>query len=148
MGKVVVFTEPKTIGFESYEDQHLKSNEVRLQTLYSGISAGTELTGYRGSNPYLHKQWDPARKLFIPAEQPTLTYPVSGCGYEKVGEVIELGSEVQDVATGDVIFETWENALQVVLDFTKTGKEVTWYRGRSMICMLMASQSISHHQCR
>jgi 2-desacetyl-2-hydroxyethyl bacteriochlorophyllide A dehydrogenase len=107
MGKVVVFTEPKIVGFELYEDRPLKSNEVRLRTLYSGISAGTELTAYRGSNPYLHKQWDPPRKLFMPAEQPTLTYPVSGWGYEEVGEVIELGSEVKDVSIGDVIFGTW-----------------------------------------
>ena len=107
MGKVVVFTEPKTVGFETYEDRSLHSHEVRLRTLYSGISAGTELTAYRGSNPYLHKQWDPERKLFIPAEQPTLTYPVSGWGYEEVGEVIEVGSEVQDVSIGDVVFGTW-----------------------------------------
>src|SRR5215207_11333958 len=76
MGRVVVFTEPKTVGFESYDDPPLKPHEVRLRTLYSGISAGTELTAYRGSNPYLHKQWDSGRKLFIPAEQPSLTYPV------------------------------------------------------------------------
>ena len=107
MGKVVVFTEPRTVGFESYDDAALKPNGVRLRTLYSGISAGTELTAYRGSNPYLHKQWDPARKFFIPAEQPSLTYPVSGWGYEEVGEVIELGSEVQDVSIGDIIFGTW-----------------------------------------
>ena len=53
MGKVVVFTQPGTIGFESYDDLPLKPHEVRLRTLYSGISAGTELTAYRGSNPYL-----------------------------------------------------------------------------------------------
>jgi len=107
MGKVVVFTEPRTVGFESYEDRSLQSHEVRLRSLYSGISAGTELTAYRGSNPYLHKQWDPSRKLFIPAEQPTLTYPVSGWGYEEVGEVVELGSDVSDVSIGEVIFGTW-----------------------------------------
>jgi len=106
MGKVLVFTQPRTVGFESYEDRPLKPREVRLRTLYSGISAGTELTAYRGSNPYLHKQWDPSRKLFIPAQQPSLTYPVSGWGYEEVGEVVELGSEVQAVSIGDVIFGT------------------------------------------
>ena len=92
MGKVVVFTNPKTVDFELYDDRPLESHEVRLQTLYSGISAGTELTAYRGSNPYLHKQWDPTLKLFIPGDQTSLTYPVSGWGYEEVGEVIELGS--------------------------------------------------------
>ena len=107
MGKVVVFTHPRTVGFESYDDQPLKPHEVRLRTLYSGISAGTELTAYRGSNPYLHKQWDSSRKLFIPAQQPTLEYPLSGWGYEEVGKVVELGSEVQDVSIGDIIFGTW-----------------------------------------
>src|SRR5919106_3154670 len=107
MGKVVVFTQPRSVGFESDDDPPLQSNEVRLRTLYSGISAGTELTAYRGSNPYLHKQWDSTRKLFIPAEQTALTFPVSGWGYEEVGEVVELGSEVQDVSIGDVIFGTW-----------------------------------------
>ena len=72
MGKVVVFTAPRRVGFESDEDRPLNPHEVRLRTLYSGISAGTELTAYRGSNPYLHKLWDPTRKLFVPAEQPSL----------------------------------------------------------------------------
>jgi 2-desacetyl-2-hydroxyethyl bacteriochlorophyllide A dehydrogenase len=116
MGKVVVFTQPRTVGFESYDDPPLKPHEVRLHTLYSGISAGTELTAYRGSNPYLHKQWDPSRKLFVPAEQPTLTYPVSGWGYEEVGEVVELGSEVQNVSIGDVIFGTWGHRTHHIVE--------------------------------
>jgi len=116
MGKVVVFTQPRTIGFESYDDQPLKPHEVRLRTLYSGISAGTELTAYRGSNPYLHKQWDPSRKLFIPAEQPTLEYPLSGWGYEEVGKVIELGSEVRDVSIGDTIFGTWGHRTHHIVE--------------------------------
>ena len=118
MGKVVVFTQPGTIGFESYDDLPLKPHEVRLRTLYSGISAGTELTAYRGSNPYLHKQWDATRKLFIPAEQPTLTYPVIGWGYEEVGEVVELGSEVHDVAIGDFIFGTWGHRTHHIVEDT------------------------------
>src|SRR5688572_12377685 len=116
MGKVLVFTQPKTIGFESYDDLPLKPHEVRLHTLYSGISAGTELTAYRGSNPYLHKQWDSTRKLFIPTEQPALTYPVSGWGYEEVGEVIELGSEVPSVSVGDVIFGTWGHRTHHIIE--------------------------------
>jgi 2-desacetyl-2-hydroxyethyl bacteriochlorophyllide A dehydrogenase len=107
MGNVLVFTQPRTVGFKSYENPPLRPHEVRLRTLYSGISAGTELTAYRGSNPYLHKQWDSTRKLFVPAEQPALTYPVSGWGYEEVGEVVELGSEVQSVSIGDIIFGVW-----------------------------------------
>jgi 2-desacetyl-2-hydroxyethyl bacteriochlorophyllide A dehydrogenase len=116
MGKVVVFNAPRTVGFETYENRPLEPHEVRLRTLYSGISAGTELTAYRGSNPYLHKQWDPARKLFTPAEQPSLSYPVSGWGYEEVGEVIELGSGVHDVAIGDVIYGTWGHRTHHIVE--------------------------------
>jgi 2-desacetyl-2-hydroxyethyl bacteriochlorophyllide A dehydrogenase len=116
MGSVVVFTQPRTVEFESYEDRPLEPKEVRLRTLYSGISAGTELTAYRGSNPYLHKQWDASRKLFIPAEQPTLTYPVSGWGYEEVGEVIELGSDVQHLSLGDIIFGTWGHRTHHIVE--------------------------------
>ena len=116
MGKVVVFTNPKTVDFELYDDRPLESHEVRLKTLYSGISAGTELTAYRGSNPYLHKQWDSTRKLFIPGDQTSLTYPVSGWGYEEVGEVIELGSEVKDVSISDVIFGTWGHRTHHIVE--------------------------------
>lgn len=116
MGKVVVFTKPRTIGFESFDDRPLEPHELRLRTLYSGISAGTELTAYRGSNPYLHKRWDASRKLFVPTEQPALTYPVSGWGYEEVGEVIELGSEVRTVTMGDVIFGTWGHRTHHIVE--------------------------------
>ena len=116
MGKVVVFTNPKTVDFELYDDRPLEPHEVRLQTLYSGISAGTELTAYRGSNPYLHKQWDPTRKLFIPGDQTSLTYPVSGWGYEEVGEVIELGSDVRDASIGDIIFGTWGHRTHHIVE--------------------------------
>lgn len=107
MGQVLVFQQPRQITFEEEAERPLAANEVRLQTLYSGISAGTELTAYRGSNPYLHKQWDEGRRLFVPAEQTSLTYPVRGWGYEEVGRIIEVGDEVDDLAVGWRIFGTW-----------------------------------------
>lgn len=116
MGEVVVFTQPRTVGFESFEDVPLGPQEVRLRTLYSGISAGTELTAYRGSNPYLHKRWDASRKLFVPAEQSALSYPVSGWGYEEVGEVIELGSEVRAISIGDIVYGTWGHRTHHVVE--------------------------------
>ena len=116
MSDVLVFTQPRTIDYEFIEDRPLAANEVRLRTLYSGISAGTELTAYRGSNPYLHKRWDAPRKLFVPSEQPELTYPVRGWGYEEVGEVIEVGNEVQSVRLGDVIYGTWGHRTHQVVD--------------------------------
>ena len=107
MGKMVVFTKPRTVGFESFEDLPLEPHEVRLRTLFSGISAGTELTAYRGSNPYLSKQWDPKSRLFLASEAPSQPYPLSGWGYEEVGEVIEVHPEVTSLKVGDIVYGTW-----------------------------------------
>ena len=66
---------------------------VRVRTWYSGISAGTELTAYRGSNPYLTRTWDADRRLFVDGA-PTFAYPVEGWGYSEVGEVVEVADDV------------------------------------------------------
>jgi threonine dehydrogenase-like Zn-dependent dehydrogenase len=107
MGQMVVFTQPKTVGIEEYADPPLGPGEVRLRTLYSGISAGTELTAYRGSNPYVHKQWDSGRRLFVAAEMPSQPYPLRGWGYEECGEVVEVGPAVSQVRLGDIVYGTW-----------------------------------------
>ena len=79
---------------------------MRIATLFSGISAGTELTAYRGSNPYLSKQWDEAHRLFVDGSTSS-AIPVDGWGYEEVGEVVELGSAVDDLKVGTRIWGTW-----------------------------------------
>ena len=107
MAKVVAFTQPRRVELVAYEEEPLEPQQVRLRTMYSGISAGTELTAYRGSNPYLHKRWDAGRKLFVPSDTPELQYPVSGWGYEEVGEVVEVGDAVEGVEVGSVVYGTW-----------------------------------------
>lgn len=106
MGRIVTFEGPKEVGIREYEDPGLGPREVRLRTLYSGISAGTEMTGYRGSNPYLSKRYDADRRLFVEGNV-TLEYPIEGWGYEEVGEVSEVGPEVTKVRPGEVVWGTW-----------------------------------------
>ncbi len=107
MGKVVAFLQPKTVDLLDEPERPLGAKEVRLRTLYSGISAGTELTAYRGTNPYVHKRWDAEHRLFRPSDTPSNQYPMLGWGYEEVGEVVELGPEVEGVRQGDRVFGTW-----------------------------------------
>ena len=114
MGRVVTFEGPREVGIRQYEERPLEPNEVRLRTLYSGISAGTELTAYRGSNPYLTATWDPTARLFR-AGAPTFSYPVAGWGYEEVGEVAEVGPEVSFVRPGEVVWGTWGHKSTTVV---------------------------------
>jgi threonine dehydrogenase-like Zn-dependent dehydrogenase len=115
MSEVLVFTQPRKIDFEHLEDRPLQAKEIRVRTLYSGISAGTELTAYRGSNPYLSKEWDSKNRLFRSSNSPSQPYPLSGWGYEEVGEVIEPGPDVTSLKVGDIVYGTWGHRTQHIL---------------------------------
>ncbi len=54
----LVLTEPRQLDFEPVAHRPLKPDEVRLRTLYSGVSAGTELSQYRGTSPFMNRRWD------------------------------------------------------------------------------------------
>lgn len=80
--------------------------EVLVSTMYSGISAGTELTAFTGTNPYLHRRWDAGRRLFVEGEA-ALAYPLRGWGYEEVGRVTEVGPGVDRDLIGMVVWGIW-----------------------------------------
>jgi threonine dehydrogenase-like Zn-dependent dehydrogenase len=111
---VLQLIEPHKLEWVARQARALEPFEVRIRTLYSGISAGTELTQYRGTNPYLEKRWDASRKLFVTGS-PGQTYPLEGFGYEQVGEVTELGSGVTKLRIGQVVWGSWNHRTQAVL---------------------------------
>ncbi len=104
---------PGRIGQEPHEPQPLGPSEVRIRTLFSGISAGTEMTAFLGTSPFLDRRWDPARRLFEPGES-SWTYPMPAMGYEEVGEVTEVGPAVARVAPGDIVWGTWRHRTEHV----------------------------------
>jgi 2-desacetyl-2-hydroxyethyl bacteriochlorophyllide A dehydrogenase len=113
MARMVSFTAPGVAEVVDEESRPLAADEVRISTLYSGISAGTELTAYRGSNPYLNKKWDEQRRLFVDGST-SFEYPVNGWGYEEVGEVSEIGADVDSVAVGDIVWGTWGHRTETI----------------------------------
>jgi len=111
---VVQFSSPKQVELVECPEQELLPGTVRVRTWYSGISAGTELTAYRGTNPYVSKQWDAERRLFVEGP-PSFAYPVSGWGYSEVGEVVEVATDVTEPAVGDVVYGIWGHRSDAVL---------------------------------
>ncbi|MCC8246232.1 zinc-dependent alcohol dehydrogenase [Saccharothrix luteola] len=114
MGTVVRLDAPGCVSITEEPDPPLHATGVRLRTLYSGISAGTELTQYRGTNAHVVKTWDPGARLFVPG-RPAVAYPAV-VGYEEVGEVVEVGGGVTAVRPGQVVWGVWGHRSTTVVE--------------------------------
>lgn len=73
------------------------------RTLYSGLSAGTELSFFKGTNPFLSARWDTELGLFQPGGQ--TGYPVRKLGYMEVATV--AASRTAGVAEGAIVAMTY-----------------------------------------
>jgi 2-desacetyl-2-hydroxyethyl bacteriochlorophyllide A dehydrogenase len=114
MAYLIELAAPRVVKVRDYPTPEPNAGEVRVATHYSGISAGTELATYRGTNPYLEKLWDPEAELFLPGES-TFHYPVSAWGYSEVGEIEALGPEVTGFRPGEVVWGMWGHRSHAVL---------------------------------
>ncbi len=106
MGQLVRLEAPRQVAIVDYDDPLLEADGVRVATLLSGISAGTELTSYSGTNPHSRKQWNTERRMFMDGER-TQAYPIDNWGYEEVGRVVEVGPQATGVAVGDLVCGSW-----------------------------------------
>ncbi|WP_328654566.1 zinc-binding dehydrogenase [Micromonospora sp. NBC_00330] len=97
--KVVVVTGPGRVDLVEQDAAPLRPGTFRVETLFSGVSAGTELSYVKGTNPYLNVTWNPDLGLFQPGAVST-PYPVTRLGYMQVGRVVE--SETPAIAVGTV----------------------------------------------
>jgi len=112
--QVVSFAAPHEVGLVESEPEPLAPGSVRVRTWYSGISAGTELTAYRGSNPFLTGTWDPDVRLFAEGA-PTFAYPVQGWGYSEVGQVVEVAPGVEAPVPGEIVYGIWGHRSEAVV---------------------------------
>lgn len=86
--------------FFRYEEAPPAEHEFRIETLYTGLSAGTELTFLHGTNPYLHARWDEDYGIFQEGGA-SVGYPLPFLGYMEVGRVVE--SRAASVAAGQLV---------------------------------------------
>src|SRR5205823_6964913 len=70
--------------------------EVRVRTLCSALSQGTEMLVYRGQVP-------PELALDLPTLRGSFAFPIK-YGYASVGRIVETGAAVQNLRTGDLVF--------------------------------------------
>jgi threonine dehydrogenase-like Zn-dependent dehydrogenase len=103
VGSLGIESEGKAYTFD-YEEGPPADGHVRLDTLYTGLSAGTELTFLKNTNPYFHSRFDGERGVFVQGE-PDLHYPVPFLGYMEVARVSE--TRAHGFADGEVVATTY-----------------------------------------
>jgi len=101
MPKEFYVVAPQTIEMKEYEEPRLGPGEVRIKSLLSGISHGTELNLYRGSSPFAEKMFDADYRLFLPGKS-RLSFPLQ-LGYEMIGEVVEAAPDVTTPRVGSMV---------------------------------------------
>ncbi len=112
-GRTVRIESGGTVDCHDYPVGPLLPGHVRVRTVRSAISPGTELTyiGTGASNPYLHRHWDPALRIFDQGEA-SVRYPIV-FGYRAAGEVVE--SATPAVPVGARIYGKWRHTELVAL---------------------------------
>jgi 2-desacetyl-2-hydroxyethyl bacteriochlorophyllide A dehydrogenase len=113
---VVTLTAPGRVEVLPAGREPLPPGHVRIRTRYSGISAGTELTQFRGTTPHAVREWQPDRRMF--SDRPAAAfYPNTSWGYSEVGVVVELGADVAPdvLAPGTAVWGTWGHRGEIVL---------------------------------
>ena len=106
--QALVLEAVRRLAFEPLPARTPGPGEVLIRTLFSGVSAGTELSQYRGTSPFMSRSWDADQRLFRDGE-PSWTFPVRNLGYEEVGRIEEVGSGVTRVRPGQLVFGAWNH---------------------------------------
>lgn len=81
--------------------------DVRVRSVASAISHGTEMLVYRGQVP-------PEMELDLPTLRGGFGFPVK-YGYASTGRVVEAGSTVRDLAVGDLVFALHPHQTEYVV---------------------------------
>jgi NADPH:quinone reductase-like Zn-dependent oxidoreductase len=112
-GRTVRIVASGDVDCHEYPVGPLTPGQVRVRTVRSAISPGTEMTyvGASATNPYLHKRWDADLRIFVPGES-SVEYPIV-FGYRAAGEVVD--SAAPSVPVGSRVYGKWRHTELVAL---------------------------------
>ena len=94
----VWFTSARNLELRAASARPPGQREVRIEAVFSGISHGTEMMVYRGEVPQ-----DLSLDSALPTLQGSFSFPVK-YGYASVGRVVDVGSGVNGLTEGDLVF--------------------------------------------
>lgn len=110
--RTVVVAAPGRVEITESDAAPVPEGGFRAETLFTGVSAGTELSYVKGTNPALHAAYDPVLGLF--GAPPRDAYPVTRLGYMEVARV--TGSRTPAVTDGTVVAMTYGHRTAYAAD--------------------------------
>jgi NADPH:quinone reductase-like Zn-dependent oxidoreductase len=155
-GRTVQILRSGDVECAYYEPAPLEQGQVRIRTVRSAISPGTEMTLYgRGAtNVYLHKRWNDELRLFEPGA-PSIDYPAV-FGYRAAGEVTE--STTPEVRPGDAVYGAWRHTELITMPADRAAAQtlptgLTWDDGVDIgqmapICLNAVAHAEGEHLTR
>jgi 2-desacetyl-2-hydroxyethyl bacteriochlorophyllide A dehydrogenase len=90
------FTAPRTAALREETVPSPGQGEVRVETITSAVSAGTEMLVYRGEVPE-------DLPLDLPTLEGSYAFPIK-YGYAAVGNILDTGPDVENFSPGDPVF--------------------------------------------
>lgn len=96
--KSVIFTAPFEVAVIDEPEPDLLDNQLMVQTLFSGISSGTECMIYRGQFPH-----DLYVDENLNAHKRSFSFPIK-YGYATVGRIVDAGSDADRQRIGQLVF--------------------------------------------
>jgi threonine dehydrogenase-like Zn-dependent dehydrogenase len=106
--KQLVATAPRTLALLDYEDRPVGDDEILIKIRYASPKHGSEIADFRGLSPFIHENYDPEWKLFLPRRE---------------------GDK-----SASVDFGQWNVGNMVVGEITATGKKVSGYKPGEWVC--------------
>jgi len=103
---------PGELAFFDVELPPLHSGAAAVRTVYSGVSAGTELGYLKGTDPAFTAAFDPELGVFVPGAG-SLGYPRTSMGYMEVAEVVD--SRRSDLPEGALVAAAYGHLSHHVL---------------------------------
>lgn len=106
MSKILKLHASRDLRYEEHVLPPLGPHDVHLRSRLGAISTGTESAWYFGTDPQLDPNFRPIR-----FERPL--FP-KFLGYEKVAEVVAVGSEVEGLAAGQRVITNYGHAEEAI----------------------------------
>jgi threonine dehydrogenase-like Zn-dependent dehydrogenase len=120
MSRALMLTAPRELSFEDIVVGRPGPTEVRLRSLLSGISHGTELALYRGTSAFVDHVFDRELRALLPAGD-TSPYPAT-LGYGLISVVEEVGRDVEGLSPGDIVHTGTPHRDATMLDVEEASR--------------------------